>query len=248
MKEQVRLGRWNREQMDEMLAYASELPGLSARMDFISRRFLGVPYMASTLIGSPHDPEVFVINLEGVDCFTFIDYVEAMRLSRSFRLFREHLKRVRYRSATVSYQTRRHFFTDWLARRMVYDATQGVAGKRAVTVRKALNEKEEGSSLLPGIRPVSRLITYIPAAEVVGEVVLSKLRTGDYVGIYSETAGLDVSHVGIFVKDQGKALFRHASLIEKRVVDQDFAEYMSGKPGIVILRPQEKRESRIADR
>ncbi len=243
----MRLGRWNREQIDEMLAHASGLPDLSARMDFISRQFLGVPYTASTLIGSPHNPEVFVINLEGVDCFTFLDYVEAMRPSRSFRRFREHLKQVRYRSATVSYQTRRHFFTDWLSRRTVYDATRGIAGKRAVTVKKGLNEKDDGSSFLPGIRPVSRRITYIPAAETVRGPVLSRLRTGDYVGIYSETAGLDVSHVGVFIKYGEKQFFRHASLIEKKVVDQDFTGYISGKPGIVVLRAQEKNELRIAN-
>lgn len=237
MKEHVRLGEWDREQIEEILQVSSDLSVPSARIDFISRQFLAVPYKTSTLIGSPDNPEVFVINLEAVDCFTFIDYVEAMRLSRSFRGFREQLRRVRYRSGRVGYDTRRHFFTDWLSTRRVRNATPEIGRRLVIAVRKVLNEKDDGSCFLPDIRPISRKITYIPATDAVSRTILSRLRTGDYVGIYTEAAGLDVSHVGIFIDKRGKPFFRHASLMEKKVVDRGFAEYLTGKPGIVVLRP-----------
>ena len=64
-----------------------------------------------------------------------------------------------------------------------------------------------------------------------------QLRTGDYIGIYSDLSGLDVSHVGIIVKDSLGIKFRHASSVARKVVDQDFATYISGKPGIIIIRP-----------
>jgi len=63
-------------------------------------------------------------------------------------------------------------------------------------------------------------------------------QTGDYIGIYSDLPGLDVSHVGIVVKDGPNINFRHASSAARKVIDEDFSEYIAGKPGIVVLRPR----------
>ena len=68
--------------------------------------------------------------------------------------------------------------------------------------------------------------------------VLGSLRTGDYVGIYTEAEGLDVSHVGIIIRDGRRLLFRHASSVKRKVLDQDFLPYINGKSGIVVLRPE----------
>ena len=68
---------------------------------------------------------------------------------------------------------------------------------------------------------------------------MGRLRIGDYIGIYAEADGLDVSHVGIIVRRAGRIFLRHASLIERMVVDQDLRAYISEKPGIVVLRPEE---------
>jgi hypothetical protein len=70
--------------------------------------------------------------------------------------------------------------------------------------------KEDGSVFLPGLRIVEREISYVPAGRVEGPVE-GRLRTGDYVGIYSLTEGLDVSHVGIFIRKGDACCLRHAS-------------------------------------
>jgi hypothetical protein len=64
------------------------------------------------------------------------------------------------------------------------------------------------------------------------------LRSGDYVGIYSEHAGLDVSHTGLIVKKSGQVLLRHASSRSnvKRVLDEDLLDYLRDKPGLVVYR------------
>ena len=82
MKEQILLGKWTTDKLEQMLGEASKIRGPAARIDFISKQFLNTDYKESTLIGDINTPEVFVMNLEGVDCFTFVDYVEAMRISR----------------------------------------------------------------------------------------------------------------------------------------------------------------------
>ena len=220
-----------------MLAVASEMPGLPARIDFISGRFLGVPYGRSTLIGSPGVPEAFVINLGAVDCFTHLDYVESMRLSRTFYEFRRNLRRVRYKSGAVEYGARNHFFTDWAASNRVEDVTGVIGRENAAAAAKTLNRKGGGGSILPEIPPVERRIAFIPADRLDGPA-LDMLRTGDYIGIYAPADGLDVSHAGIFVRRESGILLRHASATAQKVIDQDFNPYIEGKPGIVVLRPR----------
>jgi hypothetical protein len=229
--------------MDEMLAAASALPDPSARIDFISGRFLGVPYGKSTLIGSPWVPEVFVVDLQAVDCFTYLDYVESMRLSHTFYEFRRHLIWVRYRSGTVAYGERNHFFTDWAGSIRVEDVTGAIGREKATAVTKTLNRKSDGRSILPEIPPVERRIAFIPTGKL-DEQTLDRLRTGDYIGIYAPADGLDVSHVGICIRHESRILLRHASATAQKVVDQDFNPYIAGKPGIVVLRPRGTSEAR----
>jgi len=236
-KEEVRLGTWTAAGINEMLAVASAMPGAPSRIDLISGRFLGAPYAASTLIASPGVPEAFVVNLQAVDCFTYLDYVESMRLSRSFAEFKRRLRMVRYKSGVVAYGSRRHFFTDWTASGRVRDVTGAIGRDKAATVLKTLNRKGDGASILPEIRPLSRKVVFIPARALDGPV-LDRLETGDYIGIYTPAPGLDVSHAGICIRRENRILLRHASSIAQKVIDQDFAPYIEGKPGVVALRPQ----------
>jgi hypothetical protein len=241
LKAAINLGTWTEEGIDELLERTAQMTDLSAKIAAISRQFLGAEYGESTLIGDMHSPEVLVVNLERVDCFTFIDYVEALRLSRSFGEFRKNLVKVRYQSGKVSYLRRKHFFTDWIEfnGKHVTDVTGVVGGQAAERTVKTLNVKEDGTFFLKGIAPRSREITYIPAKSV-DEDVFEKLRTGDYAGIYSDKEGLDVSHVGIIIRDNETVLLRHASSLQsnRRVIDQDLGGYLADKPGLVVLRPK----------
>ncbi|OQC48752.1 MAG: hypothetical protein BWX58_01022 [Deltaproteobacteria bacterium ADurb.Bin026] len=162
-----------------------------------------------------------------------------MRLSGSFDEFKENLKRIRYQSGEVDYRKRNHFFTDWAEfnRRYVLDVTGVIGGDKTKKIIKILNENQDRTCLLQGVRPRKREIAYIPACEMDASVI-NKMMTGDYVGVYSELPGLDVSHVGIIVK-KGKTFLRHASSREQceKVIDQPLDEYIEGKAGIIILRP-----------
>lgn len=40
--------------------------------------FLDIPYQANTLIGSSIIPEELVVNFNDVDCFTLLDYIQAI--------------------------------------------------------------------------------------------------------------------------------------------------------------------------
>jgi len=235
-------GKWSEAELDRLLRESSLLSGAGMKIDFLSQQFLGVPYSGATLGGGVNTPEELRINLAGVDCFTFPDYVEAMRLSASFGEFVEKLRLVRYRSGSVSFVDRNHFFTDWAIfnAARVEDATEEIGQGSTTTVNKTLNLKGDGTSYLAGIPTFERTLRYIPA-EAIGESCADRLRTGDYAGIYSDLPGLDVSHAGIVIRSADSITFRHASSSAKsgRVVDEDFKKYIAGKPGLIILRPRE---------
>ena len=88
----INTGKWTIDELNALIVQASKIKDSSHRTDFISRQFLGVPYREKTLVGDAHTEELLVIHLAGVDCFTFLDYVEAMRWSKSFDDFKRNLK------------------------------------------------------------------------------------------------------------------------------------------------------------
>lgn len=204
----------------------------------ISSTFLGTPYAANRLQGSASTPEKLVIDFTGLDCFTYLDYVEALRKSSTRTDFINNLVQTRYVNGQVDYLHRRHFFSDWAhtERKLADDVTAQVS-PQAVTVIKQLNRKADGSTYLPGLPVVERSITYIPASAV-DENLISHLQTGDYIGIYTPLAGLDVTHTGFFIMTEQGPVLRNASSTpaNQKVVDAPFMAYVAKTPGIVVLR------------
>ena len=205
----------------------------------LSEYFLGTPYRTNTLGGGPDQKERLTVQLEAVDCFTLIDYVEALRRIDSYDTFAQALIDVRYRNHNVSWSTRRHYFSDWVESPLIADVTIAVAGTAVRNVTKTLNRQANGESLLPAVPIRETSLNYIPTEAINGEVV-ARLQAGDYVGIYSVKPWLDVSHVGLLVFRDGQPYLRHASSqpATPYVIDSPLSEYLQGKPGIIVLRPE----------
>ncbi len=238
--EQVLLGKWTKEQFDRLLIEASKIRDTGNRIDFLSKHFLNTRYKESTLIGNIRTPEILMINLEEVDCFTFIDYIEAMRRSGSYLDFRKNLVNVRYRSGEIDYKNRNHFFTDWKAfnTEFIADVTLHIGAENTKCVSKRLNDKDDGKPFIPGIPCLQRKVEYIPTI-LSDDTVMAGLKTGDYVGLYSNMEGLDVSHVGIIIRKGNSVIIRHASSAKQRkVLDEDFKNCIADKPGFIVLRPK----------
>ncbi len=232
-------GRWTEEELDRVIRKSAGVKETGRRIAALSEWFLGTDYREHTLVGDRDTPEVFVINLDGVDCFTFIDYVEAMRISSSFPEFKANLKKIRYRGGRITFNDRNHFFTDWreFNTALVEDVTADIGKSATAKVRKLLNMKQDGTTWIPGIPQSEREIRYIPS-QAADDQVLAGLRTGDYAGVYSDLAGLDVSHTGIIIRDKGHIYLRHASSRHRKVLDEEMKNYISGKPGLIIFRPR----------
>lgn len=235
----IELGKWNKDKLEGIIL---DKPATTpSQIDFLSKQFLGTPYEGHTLTGDINTPEIFTVNLEGMDCFTYIDYVEALRLSNTLDDFNTNLKDIRYKDGNISFQDRNHFFSDWPIRNRVNvkDITYEVGGKNAVVIEKNLNLKTDGSTFLPGIPVAPREFYYIPSSAVNNEII-SKLSTGDYIGMYTDIEGLDVTHTGIIIKNDNGVFLRHASSKKsnQKVVDEDLKKYIKNVPGVVVYRPQ----------
>jgi hypothetical protein len=204
----------------------------------VSANFLGAPYVAHMLIGSSALPEKLVVDFRGLDCFTYLDYVEALRKSYAPSDFVNNIVRTRYWNNEISYAHRRHFFTDWSHEQPLNakDVTAEV-DLNAVTVTKILNRKSDGGEFEPSLGTIKRNITYIPS-KLIDNTVIGRLKTGDYIGIYTPADGLDVTHAGIFIATEQGPMFRNASsrTMNKKVVDSPFMDYIKKTPGIIILR------------
>ncbi|WP_016260525.1 N-acetylmuramoyl-L-alanine amidase-like domain-containing protein, partial [Yersinia pestis] len=84
--------------------------------------------------------------------------------------------------------------TDWSSRPPLNakDITAEISA-HTLTVTKYLNQKSDGGEFIPTLGVFKRDVSYIPA-EFINDSVIDKLRTGDYIGIYTHIAGLDVTH------------------------------------------------------
>jgi soluble lytic murein transglycosylase-like protein len=213
--------------------------GLPERSEIVSRQFLEVPYGANTLIGSANEPEQLVVELQKVDCFTYADYVEALKRADDREEFIKGLTEVRYKDGVVGFQNRKHFFTDWSVSTpaIATDVTTSLSAN-PIQVTKNLNKKDSGGVYLPGLPVVPRTISYIPSQQIDSSVV-GRLRTGDYIGAYAEDGGLDVTHIGIFIDTPDGPVLRNASSLRanNKVVDTPLLDYLQTVPGVVVLRP-----------
>ena len=235
--EKVVLGDWTQQEIEALMEQAALKDGPEAKIEFLSEKFLGTPYAGNTLGGASGETEQLTVDLSGLDCFTYIDYVESLRLSGNFGEFKRKLVKTRYKDGAVRWENRRHFFSDWVSGedKNAHDVTEKIGGDAVLTESKELNRKTDGSLWLPGLAAVKRDVSYVPSDKLAPSV-LREIKTGDYLGIYSDKDGLDVSHTGIAVRKNGDVYLRHASLVHKRVLDEELATYMKNKPGLLVYR------------
>ncbi|MGH7885080.1 MAG: N-acetylmuramoyl-L-alanine amidase-like domain-containing protein, partial [Thermodesulfobacteriota bacterium] len=90
-KESIVWGKWSEDKINKLLWESNKINPIEKRIDFISAQFLGTKYLENTLIGNHNTGEILTINLDGMDCFTFLDYVEALTLSENFMDFKANL-------------------------------------------------------------------------------------------------------------------------------------------------------------
>ncbi len=222
----IQLGKWNNDSLDALIQESKKYENRNDRIDYISQRFLGTPYKAKTLIGDKNLPEKLVINLENVDCFTFLDYVLSLSIVDDVSDFFERFKFIRYESGKVDFKTRNHFFSQWIDNNADYLSEVSDRFENSVCLIKELNKKKDGEYWVEGIAPFKKKVCYIPKDSVLSKSFNSNFRNGDIIGFYTNLNGLDVTHLGIISIQDSEIYLRHATPKYQEVVDEKLETYL----------------------
>jgi len=199
------------------------------------RYFLGTPYEEKTLDAS--GPEGLIINLRAFDCFTLVENCCALAITRHtgndrFADYAAILQSLRYRNGVIAgYPARLHYFSDWLQNNeeggVIRDMTQALGGR---SYRKVLNFMTTHPQFYPPLQDpaacrqmiaIERRLSgasrnFLPKGELSRRE--EGIEAGDILAITTDQEGLDVCHVGIAVRRDGRLHLLHASQQAGRVV------------------------------
>ena len=253
---------------DSLLAALGAAPGRTVpeMMLQAARSLVGTPYVGGTLEGERETLRVF---LTRTDCILFVETCLDLALTVSdcgpeagFDDFAGRLARSRYRCAPPwRYSDRRHYTTEWLraacARGELEDLTLPLGGKeyahpigfmsahpdRYPALSRAASDPVAAEDLRR-IRAVEDSLNRTPCTCIPREAVpacLAGLRSGDIVCFVSSAEGLDISHVGFVLVENGRVGLLHASSAAGKVLVDPlplsaYVARRKGIAGIKILR------------
>ncbi|MCX8033907.1 MAG: DUF1460 domain-containing protein [Thermodesulfovibrio sp.] len=215
----------------------NEISGLKDKEKIvkISEFFINIPYNKGSISEIAEKEESLTIDFEGVDCMTFLEYVEALRLSYDYESFVNNLKWVRYYNGVIKFENRRHFFSDWDSIPTLKNITSKIGEGAYKTTLKELNKRDNQKKWIEGLPIRLKKIAYIPQKSIAN--IIDKIDSVLYCGFYTLKEGLDVTHVGIIIKEKSSIIIRHASSIKGKVVDEPFIDYTMDKDGIILYKP-----------
>ena len=228
----------------------------------IGRTFLGTEYVANVL--EVPGEERLVVNNSGLDSVTF--YENALVLARcmkknkmTFDDYKNELQFIRYRGGVINqYPSRLHYTSDYMfdneKKGIWKNVTKEIGGVRYNKTINFMSTHPDSYRQIKGnpgfLKTIqeqekemnSRETYHIPKNLVSG--ISDKLNNGDIIGITTDMEGLDTSHTGVVMRQNGAAYFLHAPLASKKVTisEKPLAEYLAGNKkqiGIMVARPLE---------
>ncbi|MEJ5352194.1 MAG: N-acetylmuramoyl-L-alanine amidase-like domain-containing protein [Melioribacteraceae bacterium] len=229
----------------------------------IAKSFIGTDYEAHTL--DKTNKEELVINLTGLDCYTFLEssIVFARCIKKGLTTFEDYtkeLENIRYRNGKLKdYTSRLHYFSDWIydmnKRKIGKDITKELGG---IPYKKRINFMsthldsypmlKNNEKFIQEIKRIEKSISkrkyyFIPQKNI--ERIESKIKDGDIIGITTNIEGLDISHTGIAIRENdGRIHLLHAPNVgyKVQITEKPLADYIKSNPkqtGIMVLRLNE---------
>lgn len=224
----------------------------------VGKTFLGTPYVAKTLeIG---ETETLVINLQGLDCTTYIENVLAFSLmlknnQTKFDDFTKTLENIRYKDGMLDgYASRLHYFSEWIANNekkgLVKDITSEIGGKE---ITKNINFMSTHRDLYPFLKndenfnKIQKSETYLnneaicilPQDRIEANEHL--IQSGDIIALTTSINGLDITHTGLATREKdGRIHLLHASSSGEVKVSElplvDYLKKVKKNTGIMVAR------------
>lgn len=225
----------------------------------VGKTFMGTPYVAKTLeIG---DTETLVVNLQGLDCTTYVENVVAFsrilgKGESSFGDFTETLENIRYKDGELEgYASRLHYFSEWIANNEKKGLLKNITAQIGGTeIKKDINFMSTHRELYPFLSDDGnfekikasenylndRAICILPQDKIATNEHL--IQTGDIIALTTSIDGLDVTHTGIATREKdGRIHLLHASTgsMAVEVSGLPLVEYLKkikGNTGIMVAR------------
>ncbi len=225
----------------------------------VGKTFMGTPYVAKTLeIG---DIETLVVNLQGLDCTTYVENVLAFSLilekgESSFDDFTETLEKIRYKDGGLEgYASRLHYFSEWIANNEKKGLLKDITGEIGGTeITKEINFMSTHRDLYPFLRDDENFekiqasekglndqaICIVPQDQIAANEHL--VHTGDIIALTTSIDGLDITHTGIATREKdGRIHLLHASTgsMEVEVSELPLVDYLKkikSNTGIMVAR------------
>ena len=204
---------------------------------FYAKQLLGTPYVAHTL---ESNREWLTINIDELDCTTFVETLYALTratldMRRSWRDFACNIESIRYRNGELGdYSSRLHYVSDWIAnnshRGNIREVTAEIDGAKYeiktinfMTANRDKYPQLADSAMFAKIKNFEigyrmHRYPYLKKEWIDSKKTAAGLKNGDFVALISKTEGLDVSHMGIIIKEGNSFKLLHASSKEKKVV------------------------------
>jgi len=251
----------DKEILDKILhLYSNEKKTSTAELIVKVGNFLKeTPYVAHTL---EIEPEQLVVNLRELDCTTFAE--NSLAIARtiksqtpSFEQFIRELQNIRYRNGVIDgYPSRIHYFSDWIfennKNNLVKDISKEIANTPYPLIVNFMSthpqsyvQLKNDSTLIPEIAAKEQEISkremyFIPEEKIATFEKL--LQNGDIAGITTNIKGLDMSHVVILQRVNGRIHILHASTTAKNVILseetlEDYLKKNKSATGIMVIRP-----------
>lgn len=250
--------------VEYLLEQAAVMPVSTNYNLYFARQLLGVKYVNYIL--EQTDEEQLIVDLRHLDCTTFVESVVALTVTakkgkRSFRDFCKTLQTLRYRQGVITdFSSRLHYFTDWLQdnQRMgfvkwiqepdpPFTATKTCTYTCMTRFWDKYKHLVADRSLIPKIAQCEANLRgtsfrYIPKEQLnAGKERLSCIQNGDILCMVTSAGCLDVAHLGIAVWHGNTLHMIDASMIHKKVTEEEktMYEYQMTKPeqiGIIVAR------------
>jgi hypothetical protein len=252
----------SREKLEDFLAKLAEdnYSGKSPNQlnTEIGQWFLETPYVEKTL--ELPGPEQLVIDLQGVDCTTFVESVVTLtRLKKggkyTFGDFKKELENLRYRTGkNEGYPSRLHYFSDWIyeneKKRILKDITQEIGGSPYPNTPSFMSENPKFYRQLADPVNLTEIKTtetaikdrsyfYLPKAEI--SKLEKNIQSGDLIAITTSMPNLDIVHTGFAIEKNGRIHLLHASSksMQVEISEKPLADYLAAnksQSGIVVAR------------
>lgn len=226
----------------------------------VGKLFLGTPYVASTLEAG--GKEKMVINLRELDCTTFAENCLAFartiqKEQPTFDSFVNELRFIRYRDGLLKeYPSRLHYFSDWIfnndKKKTIKSISNEISNNEFSTRVNFMSTHPEAYPALKSYPEYIKVIAlqeneianrkawYIPKNKF--SIYEHLLKDGDILGITTNMPGMDISHVVIAIRIEGRIHLMHASLKHKKVLisTETLEQYLNtykSTTGIMVARP-----------